>query len=153
MAMHDTIEYVKLLAQWLYACDADYIALVILLELGIPVNHTGFQYLKEAIVLQYEDPLLDLTNEIYQKVAERSREHTSCAMVESAIRGAIHRGWERFGDDLWRKYLPTLPPGKPRAPSNAEVIAGIARIMELWYGCSQAYKRQRDGEVVNSGRE
>ena len=40
-AISDTVEYVKFLAQRLGGCKPNGIVLIMLMELGIPVNYTG----------------------------------------------------------------------------------------------------------------
>lgn len=150
-AINDTVEYVKLLAQNLADCEPNYAVLVIMLDLGIPVNYDGFEYLKAAVVMQYEEITRDLVNDIY--VALAVRYGISADMVSSAIRSAIKTAWSRTEHKRWSRYLPAVPMEKGGAPTNAEVIAGLARIMELWQGCAKAYMSQRNRGVVSCGIE
>lgn len=150
-AINDTVEYVKLLAQDLAGCEPNYAVLAIMLDLRIPVNYDGFEYLKAAVIMQHEEPTLDLVNDIYEALAKRYGVTTE--MVASGIRGAVKTAWNRTEPKKWCRYLPTIPTGKSGAPSNVEVITGLARIVELWQGCSEAYMRQRSREVVSCGME
>lgn len=150
-AINDTVEYVKLLAQNLAGCEPNYAVLAIMLDLKIPVNYDGFEYLKAAIVMQYEEPTRDLLNDIYKALAEHYG--ISADVIASAIRGAIKTAWSRTEPEKWSRYLPAVPIGKKGAPTNAEIITGLARIVELWQGCSEAYIRQRRGEVVSCGKK
>ena len=86
-AINDTIAYVKLLAQNLAGCDSNCAILAIMFDLAIPVNYDGFQYLKEAVSIQYTDPRLDLVNNIYEILAKRYGVSTD--MIASAIRSAV----------------------------------------------------------------
>ena len=148
-AMNDTITYVKLLAQDLAGCDPNCAVLAIMFDLAIPVNHSGFEYLKSAILMQYEHPTLDLVNDIYIAVAE-THGNISADMVASSIRRAIKVAWDHSDTSLWNKYLPAVLINRQRPPTNAEMIAGLARVIELWQGCANAYLRQLYKEVVSS---
>lgn len=150
-AINDTIAYIKLLAQDLAGCDPNCAVLAIMFDLAIPVNYDGFEYLKAAVVIQHEEPTRDLLNDIYEILAEHYG--ISSDVVASAIRSAIKAAWIRTGPEKWCRYLPTVSMSKSSAPTNAEVIAGLARIIELWQGCSEAYLRQLHKEVVSSGRK
>lgn len=150
-ATNDTIAYIKLLAQDLAGCNPNCAVLAILFDLSIPVNYDGFEYLKAAIVMQYENPTFDMVNDIYQIIADKYG-NLNVEMVSTAIRSAIKTAWLRGDTSRWSRYLPTVPINLKRPPTNAEVISGLARIIELWQGCSNAYLRQQNKEVVSSGR-
>ena len=150
-ATNETIAYAKRLAQDLAECDADCAVLSVLFDMMVPVNFDGFEYLKTAVVMQYTGPTRDLVNDIYRIIAEQYG--VTPEMVASAIRGAIRAGWTRASRRSWYRSLPTIPRDRSGAPTNAEVIAGLARFLELWRGCSAAYLRQKRKEVVSSGRK
>ena len=151
MYTNDTIGYIKQLAQDLAGCNPDYTVLSILLDMTVPVNFKGFEYLQAAILMQYERSTRDLVNDIYRMLAKDYG--ISEEMIASTIRGAISAAWNRGDKNIWFRYLPTIPRDRSSAPTNAEVIAGLARILQLWRGCSEAYMRQQCKEVVSSGRE
>ena len=151
-AVNDTITYIKLLAQDIAGCDPNCAVLAILFDLRIPVNHHGFQYLKTAILLQYQNPMLIVLNEIYQEIAEMYGD-VSEDIIAASIHRVIKAAWERGARPLWETYLPAANVNKTGPPTNSEVIAGLARIVELWQGCSDAYLRQLKREVVSSERE
>ena len=148
-AIHDTITYVKLLAQNLAGCDSNCAILAILFDLAIPVNYDGFEYLKAAISIQHTEPGFDLVNNIYERLAKRYG--VSADVISSAVRSAIKSAWHHTEPAKWRIYLPTVPISRSSAPTNAEVISGLARILELWQGCSESYLRQLRKEVVSCG--
>ena len=148
-AINDTIAYVKLLAQNLAGCDSTCAILAIMFDLAIPVNYDGFQYLKEAISIQYTEPRLDLANDIYEILAKRHG--VSADVISAAVRSAIKSAWNHTEPTKWKIYLPTVSMSKNSAPTNAEVISGLARILELWQGCSKSYLRQLHKEVVSCG--
>ena len=70
-ATNDTIAYIKLLAQDLAGCAPDCAVLAVMFDLAIPVNHSGFEYLKAAILLQHEHPTMVLVNDIYLAIAQK----------------------------------------------------------------------------------
>ena len=148
-AIQDTIAYIKLLAQNLAGCDSNCAILAILFDLAIPVNYDGFEYLKAAVSIQYTEPSLDLVNNIYEILAKRY--DVSTDVISSAVRSAIKSAWHHTEPTKWRIYLPTVPMSRSSAPTNAEVISGLARILELWQGCSESYLRQFHKEVVSCG--
>ena len=150
--MNNTITYIKHLAQDLAGCEPNCAVLAIMFDLTIPVNHRGFEYLKAAILIQYENPTMDLANDIYIAIAEKHG-NINTDMVDSSIRRAVRVAWEHSDTSVWDRYLPAVRTNKKRPPTNAEIIAGLARVIELWQGCSDAYLRQLCKEVVSSGRE
>jgi len=143
---NDTVAYIKRLAQDLAGCETGCAVISMLLEMAVPANFDGFEYLKAAVVIQQEEPTRDLVNQIYRMLAERYG--VSEEIVSSSIRSAISTAWKRAEREVWYLYLPTVPRERDTAPTNAEVIAGLARIAELWKGCADAYLRQRSKEVV-----
>ena len=153
-ATNETIAYIKLLAQDMAGCEPNCAVLAIMFDLRIPVNHHGFEYLKTAILLQYENPMLVVVNEIYQTIAKMYG-NISEEIVATAIRRAIRTAWDHGNKAIWDTYLPVVTTNKDRPPTNAEVIAGLARIIELWQGCSVAYLRQQHQytEVASIGRK
>lgn len=144
---NDTVAYIKRLAQDLAGCEVPCAVISMLLEMTVPANFDGFEYLKAAVVIQQEEPTRDLVNQIYRMLAERYS--VSEEIVASSIRSAISTAWKRADREIWYLYLPTIPRDRDSAPTNAEVIAGLARITELWKGCADAYLRQRGKEVVS----
>ena len=149
-AINDTIAYIKILAQDLAGCDTNCAVLAIMFDLAIPANYDGFEYLKAAVIIQREDPTQDLVNNIYEILAKHYG--TSTDMISSAIRSAVKTAWSRSSTETWCRYLPTVSLDKGGAPTNSEVIAGLARTLELLQGCSNAYMRQQHQEVVSCGR-
>ena len=149
-ATSDTITYIKCMAQNMAGFDPSYAVLAFMLDLKMPVNHHGFEYLKAAIMLRYEKPTMDLTNDIYLTIAS-TQGNVSGEMIAASIRRVIKAAFERGNTTRWQIYLPASNLTGARPPTNAEVIAGLARILELWQGCSEAYLRQQHKEVVSSG--
>ena len=151
-ATSDTIAYIKRMAQNMAGFEPNYAVLAFMLDLKIPVNLYGFEYLKTAIMLRYENPTMDLANDIYLTIAS-THGNVSGEMIAASIRRVIKAAFERGNSTRWKIYLPASNLTEAHPPTNAEVIAGLARILELWQGCSEAYLRQQHKEVVSSGRK
>lgn len=146
-AVRKTVAYIKILAQDMAGFDPDTVILTILFDLKLPVDHHGFGYLRTAVLLQYRNPRLLTANEIYQIIAQQWGD-VSAEAVATNIRRAIHITWDQEGMGHWKIYLPWAKVTREHIPTNAEVIAGLARILELWQGCADAYLRQHCKEVV-----
>lgn len=152
-AVDDTIEYVKHLAQQLTGCTASCVVLIVLMRLGIPTNYDGFEYLRVAILMRYENPMGTMVNDIYPALRSRYGKYITNEQIETAIRSALVIGWRRTGPAVWRVFLPTLLAESDKRPSNTEVIYELARIVELWCDCADAYERQRGKEAASCGTE
>lgn len=151
-ATDDTITYIKRMAQNMVGFDPNYVVLAFMLDLRIPVNPHGFEYLKSAILMRYKHPTMDLANDIYLTIAS-TQGNVSGEMIAASIRRVIKSAFDRGNIPKWEIYLPAATITENRPPTNAEVIAGLARIVELWQGCSEAYLRQQYKEVGNYGKK
>ena len=151
-AIDDTIAYIKHMAQDMVGFDPKYAVLAFMFDLKIPVKHYGFEHLKSAILMRYENPTMDLVNEIYWAIAETHGD-ASGEVVAASIRRVIRSSFDRDNITKWKIYLPASTLTEEHPPTNAEVIAGLARIVEFWQGCSEAYLRQANKEVVSCGRK
>lgn len=137
----ETLAHVLLLARHLGKCDLRGAIIFVLMELGMPTKCVGFEYLKRAILLQFEDPTRSLTNDIYLEISLRCKLNTE-EQVDQAIRDAIKMAWANGSKTAWGWYFSY--DGKiPRSrPTNCEFISRIAYILELWQACNK-------GEVCN----
>ena len=72
----------------------------ILHDLGVPSHIKGYQYIKEGIMLIYENPRMigGITKELYPEIANKY--NTTVSRVERAIRHAIEVSWNRGDWDL-----------------------------------------------------
>ena len=105
----------------------------VLHELEIPTQNKGFQYLRDAILCVMDEPelLRKVTRELYPLVA--SRNQSSPARVERAIRHVIEVGWNRGKTDTMERVF-GFPPGYRRSrPTNSEFIALVVDKLSLEY--------------------
>lgn len=129
-----TLDHALFLARHLNNCDLQCKALVVLLDLGIPTDRDGFQYLKNAIVCYYRMPRQMITKDIYLEVGRLYDPKAGVKQVENAIRRVIVDAWHERDDEVWGCYFPRRN-GTVKKPSNREFISRVACFMELWQGC------------------
>lgn len=139
--IQETLDHVDFLARQFHQGDAQYVILVILLELDVPTNYDGFDYLSKAIALYHEDPAQMITKGLYAAVANAYRGAVDESQIESSIRSAVKSAWARRDESVWSLYFPFDKDGKIKRPSNTEFISRIARVLQLWRGCCRAYER------------
>ena len=99
-----------------------------LMALGIPGKLRGCTYLRHAVPLYARDPLQSVTKVLYPEVARIC----GCAPshVERSIRSAIDAGWRRRDDNIWKRYFRTDERGGVPRPTNGEMIARLAQMLE-----------------------
>lgn len=91
----------------------------ILHEMQIAPNIKGFYYMREAIVLAYDDPavLSYVTKDLYPKIATNHKTKWKC--VERAIRHALEVAWNRETIQQMGHIFGTIK------PTNTQLIAVI----------------------------
>lgn len=102
-------------------------------EIGVPAHIKGYQYLREAIMMSVEDPVMisSITKLLYPGIAKKFQ--TTSSRVERAIRHAIEVAWSRGKmETLDSLFGYTVDNGKGK-PTNSEFIALIADRIRLSY--------------------
>ncbi|AIQ69963.1 sporulation transcription factor Spo0A [Paenibacillus graminis] len=95
-------------------------------EIGVPAHIKGYQYLREAITMVYNniEILGAITKTLYQAIAEKFK--TTPSRVERAIRHAIEVAWTRGNiDSISHLFGYTINISKSK-PTNSEFIAMVA---------------------------
>lgn len=103
----------------------------ILHEIGIPAHIRGYQYIREAITLVYNDMeiLNSITKGLYPTIAIKFK--TTSSRVERAIRHAIEVAWVRGNvETITNIFSYTISYHKAK-PTNSEFIAMIADKLRL----------------------
>ena len=100
-------------------------------ELGMPAHIKGYQYIRDGIVMIYNNPDLigGITKELYPDVA--SKYHTTVSRVERAIRHAIEVSWNRGNWDLMEEIFGHSVDIDKAKPTNSEFIVTIADKLRL----------------------
>ncbi len=115
-------------------------------KVGIPAHIKGYQYLRTAILMTYEDQNLinSVTKELYPSIAKQY--NTTSSRVERAIRHAIELAWDRGDCDVLDDMFGYTVQKAKGKPTNSEFIALIADYMRI------AYKNLRNchGYIVSS---
>lgn len=103
----------------------------ILHNLGIPSHIRGYQYIRDGILMIYNnDKYVNfITKEIYPELALKY--DTTPSRVERAIRHAIEISWERGDMDLMEDLFGHSVAFERSKPTNAEYLNTIADRMRL----------------------
>ena len=103
----------------------------ILHELGVPSHIKGYQYIREGIMLLYNNPSIvgGITKELYPEIANRY--DTSVSRVERAIRHAIEVSWNRGNIDLMEEIFGHSVDYDKAKPTNSEFIVTVADKLKL----------------------
>lgn len=98
----------------------------ILHSLGMPSHIKGYQYIRDSILMMYDNPDMigGITKEIYPEVADKYE--TTSSRVERAIRHAIEVSWNRGDYDLMEQIFGNSVDYDRAKPTNSEFIATIA---------------------------
>lgn len=102
-------------------------------ELGMPSHIKGYQYIREAISMVYDNPLMvgGITKELYPELA--SRFDTTVSRVERAIRHAIEVSWNRGNWDFMEEVFGHSVDIDKAKPTNSEFIVTLADKLRLEY--------------------
>ena len=105
-------------------------------ELGMPSHIKGYEYIREGILLLYNDPSIigGITKELYPEIADKY--NTSVSRVERAIRHAIEVSWNRGNIDLMEEVFGHSVDYDKAKPTNSEFIVTIADKLKLEYQLS-----------------
>ena len=100
-------------------------------ELGMPAHIKGYQYVREAIIMIYNNPefIGGITKELYPDLA--SKYDTTVSRVERAIRHAIEVSWNRGNWDLMEEIFGHSVDIDKAKPTNSEFIITIADKLRL----------------------
>ena len=111
----------------------------ILHDLGVPSHIKGYQYIREGIILLYNNPDMigGITKELYPEIADKF--DTTVSRVERAIRHAIEVSWNRGDWDLMEEIFGHSVDIDKAKPTNSEFIVTVADKLRLEYRKSKAY--------------
>lgn len=102
-------------------------------ELGMPSHIKGYQYIREAITMVYDNPDIvgGITKELYPELATKF--DTTVSRVERAIRHAIEVSWNRGDWDLMEEVFGHSVDIDKAKPTNSEFIVTVADKLRLEY--------------------
>jgi two-component system response regulator (stage 0 sporulation protein A) len=110
-------------------------------ELGVPSHIKGYQYIRDGILILYNNPSIvgGITKELYPEIANRF--NTSVSRVERAIRHAIEVSWNRGNIELMEEIFGHSVDYDRAKPTNSEFIVTVADKLKLEY---------ENSKVINS---
>ncbi len=110
--------------------DFEEAATLLLGEFGIPAHTKGYRYLREAIVLVAQRPLLvdGITKSLYPAIADLHG--TTSARVERVVRHAIESGCTKGDTQALYHYFPHSISKDKLKPTNAEFIAVMGDVVK-----------------------
>ncbi len=102
-------------------------------ELGMPSHIKGYQYIRDGIIMIYNNPDIigGITKELYPDIA--TKYNTTVSRVERAIRHAIEVSWNRGNWDLMEEIFGHSVDVDKAKPTNSEFIVTIADKLRLDY--------------------
>ena len=100
-------------------------------QLGIRSNIKGYNYIKTAITLAYNDsPILEsVTKRLYPDIAKIY--NTTASRVERAIRHAIETAWMNGNVDVINDIFGYSVCADKAKPTNSEFIAHVVNAMQM----------------------
>ena len=100
-------------------------------ELGIPSHIKGYQYIREAVNIIFENPSVigGITKELYPELAKKF--NTTTSRVERAIRHAIEVSWNRGNLDFMEEIFGHSVDIDKAKPTNSEFMVTIADKLRL----------------------
>ncbi|MEG0803765.1 MAG: sporulation initiation factor Spo0A C-terminal domain-containing protein, partial [Pygmaiobacter sp.] len=111
--------------------DDEYEVTEILHQIGVPAHIKGYQFLRDAILMNVADSTLinSVTKRLYPDIAKHN--NTTASRVERAIRHAIEVAWDRGDVDVLNSYFGYTIHNLRGKPTNSEFIAMISDRMRL----------------------
>lgn len=100
-------------------------------DLGIPSHIKGYNYIREAICMVYENPTMigGITKDLYPTLA--SQYDTTVSRIERAIRHAIEVSWNRGDLDYMEELFGHSVDIDRAKPTNSEFIVTVADKLRL----------------------
>ena len=101
-------------------------------DLGVPAHLSGYGYLRDAVCMVIEKPILinNMTKQVYPTLAARSGK--TAASVEKAIRTAVEVSWSRGRADILEEVFGFTVSSQKGKPTNTEYIAMLADRYNVW---------------------
>ena len=100
-------------------------------DLGMPSHIKGYQYIRDAIIMMYNDSsyIGGITKQLYPDIANKY--DTTPSRVERAIRHAIEVSWTRGDYDLMDEIFGHSVDFDRAKPTNSEFLATLADKLNL----------------------
>lgn len=140
--LEDTLDHAQMLARHFGRDNLKYVANAVLFELKVPTDKAAFDYMLNAIVVSFADPITPAIKGLYSTVGEMYNPAVGTNAMEQAIRAAIQVAWRERDEKIWSYYFQPDGKGLFHKPTNMEFIRGVMRFLILWEGfCGEVDKR------------
>ena len=105
---------------------------VLLHDMGVPAHLKGHGYLREAICMAVENPLIlsNMQRRVYSEIGKK--EGKKPANIEKSIRTAIEVSLLRCNPELLKEFFGYTINSDKGKPTNSEYIAMLADRYSLW---------------------
>ena len=103
----------------------------ILKELNIDVKLAGYNYLRDAVIMMYNDSSYNgaLTTRLLPEIANKFNA-ISYSSVDRDIRYVIDYAYHHARKDIFYKYFPKF--GKKKKPTNSQAISHLVKYIKLY---------------------
>ena len=103
----------------------------LLKEIGIPASLKGYHYIRQAVMLTYNDNsyISKVTTKLYPSIAKTF--NTTTNSVERFMRYAIEIAWNRGNAEVLNKYFGYTINATRGKPTNREFIAMMVDYLQL----------------------
>mgnify|MGYP003321416099 CR=1 FL=1 len=126
-------ERARFLARHSEGYEVHNITLLMLYDMEVPLNYSGFQYLKNAVLIAYRSPSQISLKEVFQEVGKLYFPEVGYDTIDSGIRDAIKKAWNSRYNDRWNYYFPEHILLEKNPPCNSDIISGMVYFLEMWH--------------------
>ncbi len=135
------LDHILFLARRFHIGDAEYIAKIVVLELGVLPKYDGYRYLVKAIMLHLDSPVQITIKNLYSELESYYDGAVDVEQIEQSIRSAIKQAWKKRNDKIWCCYFSYDAKGIIEKPSNGDFISTVACVVDLWKGWCHYYEK------------
>ena len=120
-----TLERAQFLARHFGKDKLHYAVGAVLFELKIPMKGAAFDYIKNAVLISFEDPIMPVVKGLYPTICLMYNPTIGSDQIETTKRSAIKIAWRERDDEVWSFYVQPDRDGEYNKPSNAEVVRAV----------------------------
>ena len=128
-------ERARFLAKHTDGHEVQNITQLMMYDMEVPLNYSGFRYLKLSVLVASRNPSQIVLKEIYQEVGSLYIPEVDSETIDTGIRDAIRKAWSNRHNDRWSFYFPDHILQEEEPPCNSDIISGMVYFLEMWQGC------------------
>lgn len=102
-------------------------------EIGVPTSMLGYSYLREAILIVYQNPsaMRSFCKDVYCAIAEKF--DSTKTRVERAMRHTIERLWDTGDVEILYKYFGNICSPDRGKPTNKEFVSTVVEWLKVYH--------------------